>query len=122
MAKLSTISNWEPGLADYQFYCPGCECYHGIWVKSYNGQNAIWEFNGDINKPTFKPSLKVTWVKLPDNPEKDNNGNYILGEDGRIKGVKDMICHTFITDGNIQYLGDCTHELSGETIEMEDIK
>ena len=31
-------------------------------------------------------------------------------------------CHSFVTDGKIQYLNDCTHEYAGQTIELEDIK
>lgn len=27
-------------------------------------------------------------------------------------------CHLFITDGKIQYLSDCTHELAGTTVEL----
>jgi len=32
------------------------------------------------------------------------------------------VCHSFVTDGNIQYLGDCTHELAGQTIELPEFK
>ena len=31
-------------------------------------------------------------------------------------------CHSFVTDGRIQYLDDCTHELRGQTIDLPDIK
>ena len=27
-------------------------------------------------------------------------------------------CHSFITDGRIQYLGDCTHPLAGQTLDL----
>jgi hypothetical protein len=30
-------------------------------------------------------------------------------------------CHLFITDGKIEYLADCTHELAGKTVEMEEV-
>jgi hypothetical protein len=49
--------------------------------------NHTWQFNGDNEKPTFQPSVLA-------------NG----GESGRN-------CHSFITDGVIKYLGDCTHDL-----------
>lgn len=55
-----------------------------------------WEFNGDYVKPTFSPSL--------------------LYPDRRVR------CHLFVTDGRIQYLSDCGHELAGQTIEMEDVE
>ncbi|WP_259106184.1 hypothetical protein [Pseudomonas sp. JUb42] len=28
------------------------------------------------------------------------------------------ICHSFVTDGRIQYLGDCTHGLDGQAAEV----
>ena len=32
------------------------------------------------------------------------------------------VCHSFITDGRIQFLGDCTHELKGQTVELPEVK
>lgn len=57
-----------------------------------------WTFNGDLEKPTITPSIHV-W-------HKDGNGNRITK------------CHSFVTDGKIQYLGDCQHKLVGQTIEL----
>ena len=31
-------------------------------------------------------------------------------------------CHSFIREGKIQFLDDCTHHLKGQTVEMEDVK
>lgn len=28
------------------------------------------------------------------------------------------ICHSFITDGEIQFLNDCTHKLAGHTVDL----
>lgn len=28
------------------------------------------------------------------------------------------VCHSFVTDGCIQYLGDCTHRLAGQTVDL----
>lgn len=52
-----------------------------------------WKFNGDLKKPTFTPSLLV-------------HAQYI--------------CHSFIKDGKIQFLNDCTHELAGQTVDLEE--
>ena len=30
-------------------------------------------------------------------------------------------CHLFVTDGKIIYCGDCTHELSGQTVDLPNI-
>jgi hypothetical protein len=55
-----------------------------------------WTFNGDLDKPTFNPSLLVTWTQhqMP------------------------QVCHSFVRDGQIQFLSDCTHKLAGQTVEI----
>ena len=30
----------------------------------------------------------------------------------------DTVCHSFVTDGRIQFLGDCTHSLAGQTVDL----
>lgn len=122
MAKLYKISDWRSGLADVYFHCPGCNCDHGVWTQKTENNNAVWSFNGDMDKPTFNPSILIRWVGMPDNPEKDENGKYVLDSDGRIKGAKDMVFHSFVKDGMIQFLGDCTHELAGQTVEIPNIE
>ena len=84
-----------------KFYCPGCKTTHLIskGPNSYWKRNA-WTFNGDYNKPTFNPSLLVT-MDFPDGQRR---------------------CHSFIRDGQIQYLNDCTHELKGQTVEIPDLE
>jgi hypothetical protein len=29
-------------------------------------------------------------------------------------------CHSFVTNGKIQFLADCTHKLAGQTVELPD--
>jgi Family of unknown function (DUF6527) len=43
----------------YMFHCPGCGRGHGYHVPH-------WDFNGDLEKPTFTPSLLCD----KDNPKK----------------------------------------------------
>ena len=85
--------------ADYLFFCPGCKCDHGVWTTERNRLQAIWSFNGNLDKPTVSPSILVRWTKTTGT-------------------VEDKVCHSFINDGKIQYLSDCTHELAGQTIEL----
>lgn len=82
----------------YLFNCPGCDCSHQIFVKGYN---IGWTFNGDLDKPTCSPSLLVR-----------------MGP-GKWAGTQaDQVCHSFIRDGQIQFLADCTHALAGQTVEI----
>ena len=70
-------------------FCPGCQCGHG-WTTG-------WTFNGDLDKPTISPSLLVNWHN----------------------GTAPVRCHSFIRDGMIQFLSDCTHALVGQTVALE---
>ena len=94
------------------YWCPACKIHHVIDDK--------WTYTGTEEKPTVRASVKAHWVKTPDPMPRDEDDKLILGKDGRIKGAEDMVCHHFITDGEIKYLNDCTHEFAGKTLPMED--
>lgn len=91
------------------FYCPGCMQEIKIHNPDYTDEERkrlsvhcinvrdIHKFNGDADKPTFSPSLMY---------------NFIPGR----------ICHSFVTDGRIQYLDDCTHPLARQTIDLPEIE
>lgn len=91
------------------FWCHGCECVHAIPIA---GENA-WTFNGNYEKPTFKPSILVRY-RHPTGHSNENPAP--LGYDGP---YTEDICHSFVTDGLIQYLADCTHQLAGKTVQLE---
>lgn len=74
----------------FTFYCPGCKCNHFF--------TQAWQFNGDYLKPTVTPSLLVN---------------------GDLSNPSTPRCHIYVTDGRIQFLADCTHELAGQTVDME---
>src|SRR3954469_14907107 len=102
---------------DYAFFCPGCKCGHGVWTTKRNSLNAIWTFNGNMEKPTFSPSLLITWTS-GDPPVTAEN----IDEWRRKpwpQTDKKNVCHSFVRDGQIQFLSDCTHEYAGKTIPME---
>jgi len=90
--------------------CKGCDERHTVVVARGIGDiGPVWGFNGSLELPTFTPSLRVTW---PANP------NAIAGfEEWRTE----RCCHSFVADGRIQYLGDCTHSLAGQTIDLPEI-
>lgn len=71
------------------FWCEGCQEVHAF--------NNTWTFNGDQLNPTVSPSLLVTAGKS--RPE--------------------YRCHSFIRDGKIEYLSDCSHNLAGKTIDLK---
>ncbi|GAF73901.1 unnamed protein product [marine sediment metagenome] len=104
----------------YHIWCEGCEEYHGIWVynsNSYNG--AKWTFNEDMIKPTFSPSLLVRSGHY----QEDHKGgcwcDYNKKNPDKKAPFKCGVCHSFIRNGQIQYLNDCTHKLAGQTIDLK---
>lgn len=96
MALVEPVSN-RKGV--YLVECPGCKTFHYIQSGADKGPN--WDFNGDFDKPTFSPSLLV-------NPNRECPDQHQ--------------CHSFIRDGQWQFLNDCTHELAGQTVDMIDVE
>lgn len=73
-----------------------------------------WTWNGRLEKPTIKPSV-LTRGTLPLTDEQ---------HDRVMKGEKltptPFVCHSFINDGKVQFLGDCTHEFKNQTVDLLD--
>lgn len=81
------------------FWCAGCNCRHVVRIVSEGGGDVgCWGWNGDMLNPTFTPSIKVEWF---------------WGQK-----QEPRVCHSFVEDGNIRYLGDCTHEFAGQTFRL----
>lgn len=89
------------------FQCPGCgpSAVHLVPVE---GPKA-WGFNGSLERPTLTPSVLVRGKDYDEDP------------DGKPCNVRDRVCHSFVTDGRIQYLGDCTHALAGQTVDLPEV-
>lgn len=92
------------------FWCPGCNQMHVVTVAPHP---ASWGFNGDFEKPTFTPSVLVRGtVPLTDQQITHYQATKVLPE------PEPFICHSFVTDGRIQFLCDCTHALAGQTVDL----
>lgn len=100
------------------FYCPGCGELHALPVDKPQD----WKWNRSLDKPTITPSILV------------RTGHYAKGSaetkecwcnfeerTGKKSNFKCQVCHSFVTDGRIQFLGDCTHELAGQTVDLPDL-
>ena len=94
------------------FFCPGCNCRHFINDKlTDNAQltaGQIWTFNGNFNKPTIRASVLTR--------------NYQYNPLTKKYDTEIERCHSFVTDGNIQFLNDCQHSLAGKTCELPEIE
>jgi hypothetical protein len=92
------------------FRCPGCNERHQ--VRTGVGLGPRWEYNGNPEAPTFTPSILVTWNEPSDKAEEF---------DDPAKDIHHR-CHSYVTDGRIQFLGDTTHALAGQTVEIPDLE
>lgn len=78
----------------WYFWCPGCNELHNYTTDRKEGLHPGWTFNGDMEKPTFSPSL--------------------------LYPSKAVRCHLFLKDGKLEFCGDCGHALAGKTVDLPD--
>ncbi|MDN4633860.1 DUF6527 family protein [Sphingomonas sp. PvP056] len=97
---------WNSDLSRLAFRCPGCGEPHVCTIKEGLGRPA-WGWNGNLDRPTLTPSVLVTY-NGPDAGQTDADGHR----------APQAVCHSFVTDGRIQFLGDCTHALAGQTVDI----
>ena len=102
MTKLLSpvLSDVSPGYV--AFYCPGCEDLHCLPVEG----DKAWGYNRNAAAPTFTPSILVTSPAVPD----------ALAEFKEWRTAR--TCHSYVADGRIQFLSDCTHALAGQTVDL----
>lgn len=86
-----------------RFHCVGCNRDHYIQYGASDGPN--WRWNLDTEAPTFSPSVLVTYD----------------GADAGVGGSPPSRCHSFVTDGLIRYLDDCTHGHAGSTVALPEL-
>lgn len=91
------------------FWCPGCDEAHGIIINAPNS----WFWNGSVDSPTFSPSVKVVGVQW-------SKGAAFYKRNHNVPAGDPIVCHSFVRDGYIQFLNDCTHQLAGRTVVLPD--
>jgi hypothetical protein len=93
MHSAAGVNTPEEDLGEsFWFWCSGCDTNHRFVTKNPKGVSGpTWSFNGNLERPTFTPSLLYPSLK----------------------------CHLYVTDGTIRYLDDCAHALRGKTVPLE---
>lgn len=105
MAKIKDVSD-----GGMRFKCPGCGSNH---VVNITGRKHVrWVFDGNYERPTLSPSVLVSGYMPSDNPDHF---------DSPLHDVP-YTCHSFVRNGYIEFLADCTHNLAGQTVELPDIE
>lgn len=76
--------------------------YIPVQLSGSRSETNNWSWNGDTERPTLKPSIltQFTW-----------------GEERTVHR-----CHSFVNDGVIQFLSDCSHELVGKTCDLLEVE
>ena len=85
----------EGGQESVWFWCEPCDTHHSFVTKSAKPGGTQWDWNGDLERPTFSPSLLV-WR---DDPE--------------------IRCHLYLRNGQVEYLSDCKHAFAGRTVPVQ---
>lgn len=101
MKIIAEINKDDGGIWGYSFFFPGCKHNHVFYTRPFDSHH-VWQFNGNMTNPTFSPSLLNTWTKPPSN-------------------IVIKTCHLFVKNGKIEYCGDCSHSLAGQTVDLIDI-
>lgn len=115
MPKAVRVNNGAGDFYAWRIDCPGCGGSHLF--------TAGWSFNGNPDRPTFTPSML------------ERSGHYIpehkAGESCWCTWNREhpddpapftcYVCHSFVTDGRIQFLSDCTHSLAGRAVDLPEV-
>ena len=110
MSKLAKLDAHYYALGGFGHWCPGCGHPHEINTEQKNLSGAQWSFDGDVQLPTFVPSVNIRWGRFADQNYKPDEGHDHSG-----------VCHYTITKGKIQFQIDCTHAMKGQIVDLPDL-
>lgn len=102
----------------FGFWCPGCEEMHHVGLQ--------WGFDGNLAAPTITPSLLVTCGHYSTRWKQGDDCWCTYNAQQRERGEPEtkfrcQRCHSFVRNGCIQFLSDCTHALAGQTVQIPDL-
>lgn len=114
------IKKWirSDGKEGLHFWCPGCNEHHQVTTTPSG-----WQWNGDLEKVTLTPSVLVTCGHyMPSHKAGEecwctyNEKQIAAGKEP--SDWKCFCCHSFVREGRIEFLSDCTHALAGQTVDL----
>jgi len=103
------------------FWCPGCDEPHGIGVRDSGRPRPVWDWNGSLEAPTATPSILVQSTVMTEKGKAEYEAWAEAGCPGpspRTFETVPRVCHSYLVDGRIQFLSDCTHALAGQTVDL----
>jgi hypothetical protein len=129
--KVKQIVDEQGRLVGYRFHCPGCDESHTLPVRPIPRGVlecpdvvtwAHWLFNEDLAAPTFSPSVSIKSGHYCDGDKTDCWCTYYKQHPNEPVMYACFICHSFVRNGRIEFLHDCTHALAGQTVDLPDIQ
>jgi hypothetical protein len=100
---------------ELKFPGPAGTLHLPVILKGTRDGTNCWTWNGDTEKPTLRPSVLTEGTERITDEE-----HAILMAGGKVE-PRPYRCHTWVNDGQAQFLDDCTHELRGQTVDMLDV-
>lgn len=94
---------------------PLCNRFMPVMLKGRREGSGKWTWNGNTERPTLMPSILTTTTDELTDDELDRI------KSGEKVEPREIRCHTWITDGKVQFLPDCSHEFAGQTLDLLDI-
>lgn len=125
MGQLSPILRFgreKDGQLYLSFWCLGCDEVHAIKIAEEGKPG--WSWNASAEAPTFGPSIAVsTGCKTPGFDPATMQCWCTWNTEAVAKGEKPSsfecsMCHSFVEDGKIRYLSDCTHRLANQIVAL----
>jgi hypothetical protein len=92
-----------------RFWCPGCDDLHQVDAH-------LWVVTGENESLTISPSILVYGHQKLIND--DLEWEELLAPDNITTTPR---CHSFVTDGKIRFLDDCTHASKNETLSLPEM-
>ena len=86
-----------------------------VIIKGTRDGTGCWTWNGDTEKPTLRPSV------LHEGTEVCTDEEHAILMAGRHIEPRPFRCHTWVNDGQAQFLDDCSHSLRGQTVDMLEV-
>lgn len=72
-----------------------------VILRGTRDGTGCWTWNGSTEMPTLRPSVRTEGCS------EVSNGAFL--------------CHSWINDGDAQFLGDCSHGLANKTVPLLDV-
>lgn len=105
VAKIHHVTDGDDTYDAIWLWCPGCAAQpqkssglHSLPVTGDGSKRPTWDWNGELEAVTLNPSI-LTHFNYGDPPTA-------------------YVCHSYLRNGQWEFLTDSTHDLAGKKVPM----